>query len=290
MAKNKIPTVTIIPTNAAKKYYFDNNKVEDLLLQYVWTGCTDIKLRDGIMENASELIRQIINTHNLYKIYPGQEESAFGDLFQTAWVQIEKTLYKYKARPHCSDCYNPARPMDSVIYDPKPNEYAIMTPKQIANNGLKCPQCGKLPSKIAYRGTSKVFNLWSQVARTVILAYIKKENRDHKNSDSYKSHLDNQTVPLSDQFTKLIDEIKQMSGDNPIHKKILDALQFIASTDDKPYERLTQKLIEHSNASKNQVSSFLKMIRKSSGEFSYVTDNAKPTFKYWRHAEEEDEW
>ena len=38
----------------------------------------------------------------------------------------------------------------------------------------------------------------SQVSRTVILAYIKKEARDRKNSGSYISHLSNKSKPLED--------------------------------------------------------------------------------------------
>ena len=99
----KLPEVISFatPTTPDRKLYFDNNKVEDLMLRYRWTGCTDRGMRDRIMENTEELIRQIIRAHNLHRIYPGQEESAFMDLFQTAWVQIERTLYKYKARAHC---------------------------------------------------------------------------------------------------------------------------------------------------------------------------------------------
>jgi len=173
MGKLKVPEVINIPTQNIRQLYFDNNKVEDLLVRYVWTGCTDVKMRDGVMEHAEELIRQIIRAHNLHRIYPGHEESTFGDLFQTAWVQIEKTLYKYKARPYCAYCHDMNRPQDSCLYVPGPIEYGILTPEDVAKKKLKCPnkKCekfGKAPDKIIYRGESKVFNLWCVRPETTI--------------------------------------------------------------------------------------------------------------------------
>lgn len=164
----RVPTVTILPTSTERKLYFDNNRVEDLLLRYVWTGCTRVVLRDEIMKNAEELIRQIILAHNLHRIYPGQEESALGDLFQTAWIQIERTLYKYKARPHCAQCYNPIRPQDSSLYEPRDDEYGIVSPEEVAVREMRCPTCGRVPSAIMYRGTSKVFNMWCVRPETMV--------------------------------------------------------------------------------------------------------------------------
>ena len=110
-----------------RRLYFINEIVEWHLTQYIWTGCTKIELRDQIMSNATELIRQIIRKQGLHTIYPGQEDSAFGDLLQTAWVQIEKTLYKYRSRPHCRLCYNPDNPSKSLLYQPQDREYGIKT-------------------------------------------------------------------------------------------------------------------------------------------------------------------
>jgi len=168
---SKIPEVIIFPTPTSpdRKLYFDNNKVEDLMLRYRWTGCTDAALRDNIMKNTEELIRQIIRAHNLHRIYPGQEESAFMDLYQTAWVQIERTLYKYKARVHCANCYNPIRPAESCIHNPEPTEYNIITPEDVLKKRLKCPSCKKIPSRVIYRGCSKIFNMWCVRPDTLLL-------------------------------------------------------------------------------------------------------------------------
>src|SRR5262249_8076552 len=161
----------------------------------IWTGCTSITLRDDIMAHASELIRQIIRKQGLHVIYPGQDDSSFMDLLQTAWIQIERTLYKFRARPHCRRCYRPERPDDSLLYVPGEREYGILTYSDMRARGIKeCPKCQALVNdmpevlacqdryggslSVMFRGNSKVFNMWSQVARTVILAHIKKEGRD----------------------------------------------------------------------------------------------------------------
>jgi len=77
-------------------HYFDNRKVERLLIKYHETGCTDIPLRNEIMSHASELIINVIRTHDLHSLYGGHDESSFQDLFQLGYVQIESTLYKFK--------------------------------------------------------------------------------------------------------------------------------------------------------------------------------------------------
>lgn len=279
MAKTQVPNVVALPTFSEGKLYFDNNKVEDLLLRYVWTGCTRVELRDEIMKNAEELIRQIILTHNLHRIYPGQEESALGDLFQTAWIQIERTLYKYKARPHCATCYNPIRPQDSTLYDPRDNEYGIIRPEEVAYRKLRCPTCEQIPTNIIYRGTSKVFNMWSQVARTVILAYIKKESRDHKNADAYRSHLDRKCDP-SGTLARFLEEAIQLCKHNRNHLLILEALKHIMLTDDRPYEGIIGKLVRYSNQSRAQVSGFLKIIRLRSDEFTDSPINERPRIHF----------
>lgn len=272
------PEVIIFPTPTQpdKKLYFDNNKVEDAMLRYKWTGCTDKQLRDLIMANTEELIRQIIRAHNLHRIYPGQEESAFGDLFQTAWCQIERTLYKYKARAHCAECYNPVRPLVSCVYNPTQFEYDIISPEDVLKFRLKCPTCGKIPRKIVYRGCSKIFNMWSQIARTVILAHIKKETRDHKNSDAYRGHLDNKNVHKTNEaFQRFLSEAVHICKYNTNYLTIIEALEYISKTDDRPYEGIIGKLVKLSGQSRAQVASFLRMLRLRCNEFSDSPVNDK---------------
>lgn len=279
MAKIKVPTVVSLPTSTERKLYFDNNRVEDLLLRYVWTGCTRVALRDEIMTHAGELIRQIILAHNLHKIYPGQEDSALGDLFQTAWIQIERTLYKYKAKPHCAPCYSIIRPQDSSLYQPRDEEFGILQPEEVAMRMLVCPSCGAIPEVIIYRGCSKVFNMWSQVARTVILAYIKKERRDHNNADAYRDHLDRKNDPGCGAFGRFFDEAQHICRHNKNHLIILQALKHIMTTDERPHEGIIGKLVRHSNQSRAQVSNFLRMIRLRSDEFTDSPINERPKTK-----------
>lgn len=265
--------------------YFINELVEWQLTQYIWTGCTDVERRDQIMSHATELIRQIIRKQGLHTIYPGQEESAFGDLLQTAWVQIERTLYKYRARPHCRYCYNHDRPTDSALYTPGEYEYGIKTVQELAELGTtKCPRCRtpltNVPvveakqglyggsHTVLYRGTSKVFNMWSQVARTVILAYIKKEGRDRKNSGSYTTYLDSKPKPVGDTMARFISEAKELFRHNQSHLAVIEALAYIMDHDDKPHDGIIGKLVERSGMPRATVTNFMRLIRMRSYEFT----------------------
>jgi intein/homing endonuclease len=100
--KYNIEDTPDLPSN----HYFDNTKVEKLLIEYHKTGCTDVRLRDEIMSHAHDLIINVIRTHNLHTIYGGREESSFNDLYQLSWVQIESTLYKFDSSPGHSKIFN----------------------------------------------------------------------------------------------------------------------------------------------------------------------------------------
>lgn len=236
------------------------------------------------MSNATELIRQIIRKQGLHVIYPGQEESAFGDLLQTAWVQIERTLYKYRARPHCRTCFNPDRPGDSLLYQPKNREYGIKTLDEVIEISRYCSYCDTQltaspiiepvqglyggSATILYRGLSKVFNMWSQIARTVILAYIKKEGRDRKNSHSYISHLNNKSRPVSDMMIRFLNEARDICKYNSDHTKILDALEWLLFNDDRPHDGIIGKLVEKTSLSRSIVTNWMRLIKLHSFEFT----------------------
>lgn len=210
--------------NLPKNYYFDNDYVEELLAKYVWGGCVDVKLRDEIMINASELIRQIIRTHKLHLLTNGKEGTAFGDLYQIAWVQVESSLYKFDFRS----------------------------------------------------GHTKVFNMWSQVSKTVMLAHIKKESRDKRNGGAYKEHLDSRDTSLNYQFERFIEEAKGICKYDDDHLKIITVLEDLACNDSKPYDGLIEKLTKKSGLSRAVVSNFLRMIRLRSFEFSDSPVNNQP--------------
>jgi len=269
---------------STRKLYFINEQVEWQLTQYIWTGCTRIALRDQIMSNATELIRQIIRKQGLHTIYPGQDDSSFGDLLNTAWCQIERTLYKYRGRPHCRACYNPERPGDSLLYEPECREYGIKTMEDIITINKVCPICNvKLLNKpmiepmqgryggsetILYRGMSKVFNMWSQIARTVILAYIKKEARDRKNSGSYVVHLDNKPKPTSDIIIRFLDEARGMCQYHDDYLNILNALEWLIYNDDRPYDGIIGKLVTASGLSRPIITGFMRFVKLRSLEFT----------------------
>lgn len=269
-----------------RKLYFINEEVEWRLTLYIWTGCTKVHLRDQIMSHATELIRQIIRKQGLHTIYPGQEESAFGDLLQTAWVQIERTLYKYRARPHCRSCFNPERPADSLLYQPSGKEYGIKTLEEAISlhKGRKCPHCGAalapVPSvepkqgqyggsdTVLFRGMSKVFNMWSQIARTVILAYIKKEGRDRKNSGSYVSHLGNKSRPVSGVMDRFLGEARELWKYHDDHLQIINAIAWIAENDDRPHDGIIGKLVDRTGLSRATVTNFIQLTKLRSLELS----------------------
>jgi hypothetical protein len=225
-----------------KGYYFDNHKVEKLLTEYVKGGCVNIILRNEIMGHAMEILRQIIRTHNFHNIYPGHDPASFGDLFQVAWVQIEKTLYKFNYEP----------------------------------------------------GHTKVFNMWSQIATTVILAHIKREMRDKKNYGTYKGHLTNRHRPQSAAFERFMAEARTMAKYDQDGLTIIDALEKLYEKDDKPYDGLIGKLVKISGLSRQRVTGFLKQLRLRSFEFTdsplnHEQSHLKSTGSRHREEEEDDE-
>ena len=255
-----------------KTYYFNNALVERLLYHYVEGACTDVELRDEVMSHASELIRQIIRANNLQSIYPGRDDASFGDLFQVAWCQIESVLYKYQAMPYCLGCYNKARPQDSLIVD-------SMTFFNVIARDLKnCPHCGMklMRETVYYRGKSKVFNMWSQVARTVALAHIKRESRDRKNFPGYQSHLIRSSRPRSYKMNRFFEEIRETFKYSVDDLEIVDAMEKLYEEDDRAHEGFISKLVKGSGKSRVQIANFLKVIRMRSFEFSDTPAEERP--------------
>lgn len=171
---NETPIPDLIESK--KKHYFVNEIVEMKLTKYIWTGCTDVELRDSIMTHANELIIQLIRKQGLFNIYRGHDSSAFNELVHVAYMQIERTLYKYRSQPHCRNCFNYDRPNQSILYKPAQFEFGIITPEKLVKLVPKCPHCGSTltnstivePAQglfggnwsVLYRGMSKVFNMW----------------------------------------------------------------------------------------------------------------------------------
>ena len=170
------------------------------------------------------------------------------------------------------------------MYQPGDLEYGIKSMEEIVEIVKECPKCKtKLSSSpiiepaqglyagsetILYRGMSKVFNMWSQVARTVILAHIKKEGRDRKNSGSYISHLGSKQKPISGIMQRFLTEIREINRFDEINLKIVDALEKIILSDDRPHDGLIGKLVEHSGLSRAAVTTFLRLIKLRSFELT----------------------
>lgn len=228
------------PDEAKKKgYYFDNYKVEQLLTRYVDGACIDIELRDAIMENATELIRQVIRTHNLHNLYPGREQSSFNDLCQIGWNQIESTLYKFDSSP----------------------------------------------------GHTRVFNLWSQVAKTVILAHIKKETRDKRNQNGYRKHQQIRAKAIPRKLDRFLQEAAQVCKYNEDYSKLVKCVRKLYERDDRPYEAMVFKLVKLSRLSRQRVSGFLKFLRLRSMDFTDagVDEPVIPDIKPTKQEFEEDD-
>jgi hypothetical protein len=108
----------------------------------------------------------------------------------------------------------------------------------------------------------------SQVARTVILAYIKKEARDRKNSNSYVVHLDNKPKPTSDIIIRFLAEARDMCQYHDDYLRILKALEWLICNDDRPYDGIIGKLVDASELSRPTVTSFMRFVKLRSLEFT----------------------
>jgi len=197
-------------------YYFDNDAVELILIEYHKTGCTKVEIRNEIMVHANELIINVIRTHNLHNIYGGRDDSSFNDLYQIAWVAIESALYKFNNEP----------------------------------------------------GHPKIFNMWSQIARTAILAAIKKDSRDKKNSEGYRFHLDERSIKRPAKFDRFMREVKDVCKYCEDFMKIVNSLEKLYFTDPKPHEGLIGKLTKNSEMSRAKIIKFIKILRLMSFEFT----------------------
>ena len=116
-------------------------------------------------------------------------------------------------------------------------------------------------------GHAKVFNMWSQVAKTVVLAYIKKESRDKKNSPSYKTHLSGPSR-ASIMLERFLGEAREMFKYNKDRLLVLDAIEKLYEVDEKPHEGLIGKLVEVSGLHRSQVSEVLKQIKLRCFEYT----------------------
>ena len=176
-----------VPTTKPAHYYFDNPAVEALVIKYLDTGCTNIALRNDIMSNATELIRQVIMKNKFNSIVLGK---SMDDLIQVAWLQIEKTLYKFDSSP----------------------------------------------------GHTSLFNFWTQVSKTVLLAYIKREKRDSAQEGSLKEHIIGTWNGTSFNWERFVTEARAFWKYDDTAQKIIDGLETLVRTDERPFDGFIGKL------------------------------------------------
>jgi len=273
----------------AKNMYFDNPLVESLLRDYVSNGCVDIIKRDEIMTHAVELIRQVIRTHGLNIAYGGGDDASFNDLVQIAWMQIEKTLYKFDY----SQTFKIAYHAKNRIYHyglrgcvkEEDNEFLILRITKDYNMTIKDGR--KLvydiddlveldKSTIAHRRyvNTKVFNMWSQVAKTSVLAHIKKETRDKKNFPSFSSYLRYKPIAGLPQLDRFLNEAEDLCKYDSDELAIIEAIKEIANNDiDGASNGLISKIIDKTLLSRQKVLTFFKKIRSCASEFSDSPEN-----------------
>jgi len=300
-------------SNKPRNMYFDNPLVESLLKQYVKDGCTDIVLRDLIMSHAGELIRQVIRTHGLYAIYGGGDDSSFNDLFQIAWIQIEKTLYKFDYSEiftlvhesvHGNRMKYKVRGMikveddNEVIIKITRNDEYVIGGKKVSYDVDDVVKLAKSNIVSRRHDHTKIFNMWSQVSKTVVLAHIKKETRDKKNYNNYSSYLkykpSNQNYKL-DRFFGEVEGLCQYDKEDMV---ILNALKSISKVDlENASNGLISKLMNETQLSRQKITSFFKKIRACQGEFSdspsnfeqnYIGNSGGSTRKY--NLDSEEDW
>ena len=309
--KNTKPFRRVSKTDKPKNMYFNNPLVEGLLRKYVMNGCTDIKKRDEIMTHAGELIRQVIRTHGLYAIYGGGEDSSFNDLFQIAWVQIEKTLYKFdysqiftlfymkegkKSKYKLRGLIKEEDSLSYVIQITRYNKY-IVNDKEIEFNLDDLVEIKKSEISSKRFDNTKVFNMWSQIAKTVVLAYIKKDTRDKKNYGNYSSFLKYKPTEQSYFLERFFNEAEDVCKYDDDEMAILSALKEIADDDlISASNGLISKIMVKTQLSRQKIVSFFKKIRALQGEFSdspnnfeqnYVGNSGGSTRKYNLDSEED---
>lgn len=120
-------------------------------------------------------------------------------------------------------------------------------------------------------GSPKLFNLFSQIAKTRILAYLKKEKRDKKNVVNYKDFLNRkQKVKLKNSADVEIwlQEAREMMQYNEDFIKILNSIEYIWYNDEKPHDGLIGKIEQSSGKSRNVISNFFKTLRLRRDEFT----------------------
>ena len=251
----------------AKKMYFDNPLVEKLLRLYVMGGCTDIAQRDEIMTHAGELIRQVILVHGIHKVLGGTEDDLF-DLRQVAWIQIEKTLYKFDY----SKIWTIKR--DGVKFKIRGcivrelNNHACLKMTDVKNYGKLYTV--DLDDVVSTRqDNTKIFNMWTQVTKTVCLAYVKHDTKDKKNLSTYTSNMKYKPIEPNHIVERFLEEATRFSKFDDEELAIVEAIRKIAAEGDFHANMgLVTTLCRITDLSEAKIKAYLYKLRLCEPDFS----------------------
>jgi len=135
-------------------------------------------------------------------------------------------------------------------------------------------------------GHSKIFNMWSQIVRTVILAAIKKNNKDRKNADNYRNHLDIKFTRKKYDIERFVKEANDIFKYCSKFREIIKAISHIYYHDEKPHDNLIQKIEEHTQIPRIKIELFFKTINAFRDEFNDTPESTdenvvKPTKMLW---------
>jgi intein/homing endonuclease len=128
----------------------------------------------------------------------------------------------------------------------------------------------------------------SQVARTVILAYIKKDKRDHKNGGTFKTHVEGRILYPHCALERFFLEATELSKYNEQHLKILEAIKELYKTDERPHEGLITKLMDKTGFQRTIINDFFQMIKLRGAELTDSPINNKPDTMKDRMEDEDD--
>jgi hypothetical protein len=108
----------------------------------------------------------------------------------------------------------------------------------------------------------------SQVAKTRILAHLKKEKRDKKNVGNYKNYLGRRYKTRSDANVQLwIQDARKIFEANDDFLDIINAIEKLWCEDEKPYDGLISKIERISKKNRNTINLFFKAVRLRRDEF-----------------------
>jgi len=124
----------------------------------------------------------------------------------------------------------------------------------------------------------------SQIAKTVILAHIKKETRDKKNSTPYSGHLNKRHKyargPVMERF---LVEANEMFKYNDEYLRIVHAVEALGR-EDRPHDGFIGRLSKKTKLSKAKISAFIKLLRLRSHGFTDSGINDGSRNIYVRHS------